>query len=866
MKAIFSFFILFFTLTQSFSQLIDDFSDQNINENPVWQGDTDKFTVNNGELQLFDQSPEANNVAFLAVPALTSTDAATTWEFLFRMEFNPSGSNWTRVYLSASESDLSGDLEGYYLQAGSGGSDDALELYRQDGNSSVLLSSGAPGAVSVAPATARVRVIRSMDGEWSVYADYSGGTDLELDGSATDNTYPMGNFFGFYCRYTSTRNEDFFFDDMLVDPLYEDQEAPVLMDASTEDANTLTLTFNENLDETSAETVTNYSINNGIGTPSSATLDAQNPSKVTLTTATPFINQSSYEITVTNIQDPAGNILAGQSLLFAFLDVQQPMVNEILITEIMADISPEPSGLPEAEYIEIFNHSEKVFQLGDLQLAFNGSEKDLPEYLLLPGQYVIICDDAFAPAFEPFGSTLFLGTFPQLTNGSGQLQIIDQNDVVIFEVNYTDTWYADEMKAAGGWSLEMINLESIYDCGGNWVAAEHPDGGTPGSENSVFGVPLETTGPLLRSAFPESSFEVLVTFDKAVDPATVSPETFTISEGITIFNATVQEPETNTVLVTLSVPLSTGIVYFLEAASAIADCLGNTLESSEVVYFGLPEAMAPGDIVINEILFNPETFGSDFLEVYNKSDKIFDLDDITLVNFLKEDTTFIRRHLLFPGEYAVITEVPQDIRDRYTVAFPDRIFYSDIPSFDDKAGNVTIKFNGITIDSFDYNEDMHFGLLSDINGISLERLSPDIPTQSFGNWHSAAAAVGYATPTYKNSQFSVPVEAGSSILSIANTTFSPDDDGYEDILLINYATDTPGFFINLYVYDALGRPVKQLATNELLASQGVFKWDGTNDEGQKARLGIYVIWAELFTTEGTVEQFKETCVLAGQLD
>ncbi len=866
MKAFFSFFILVFFLTQGFSQLMDDFSDQNITENPVWQGDIDKFTVNNGELQLFDQNPQANNVAFLAVPALTSMDEETTWEFFFRMEFNPSGTNYLRVYLSASESDFSADLEGYYIQAGSGGSDDALELYRQDGNSSELLVSGVTGAVSIAPAMARVRVIRSTEGQWSVYADYSGGADFQLDGSATDNTYPMGHFFGFYCQYTSTRNEDFFFDDVFVAPLYEDQEAPVLLEASTENANTLILVFNENLAPASAETTSNYTINNGIGNPVAASLDSQNPDRVILTTDAVFVNQNSYEITVENIQDVAGNPSPVQSLPFSFFDIQQPVVNDILITEIMADISPEPFGLPEAEYIEIFNHSEKVFQLSELTFAFNGSQKTLPEHLLLPGQYVILCDDSFAAAFEPFGTTLFIGSFPQLTNGSGQLQMLGADNEVLFEVNYSDTWYGDAEKANGGWSLEMIDFENIYDCGGNWSASDNPDGGTPGTENSVLGLPLETTGPILRSAYPESSFEVLVTFDKAVDPTTVSPGTFSISEGITIFNATVQDPETNTVLLTLSIPLSTGIVYSLGALSTVADCLGNTLESSDVVYFGLPEAMEPDDIVINEILFNPETFGTDFLEVYNKSAKIFDLDDITLINFLKEDTSFVRRHLLFPGEYAVITEVPQDIKDRYFVEFPDRIFYSDLPSFDDKAGNVTIKYNDITIDSFDYNEDMHFGLLSDKNGISLERLSPDIPTQSFGNWHSAAASAGYATPTYKNSQFSVPVEAGSSILSIANTTFSPDNDGYEDILLIDYVTDTPGFFINLYVYDALGRPVKQLAANELLASEGVFKWDGTNADGQKSRLGIYVIWAELFTTEGTVEQFKETCVLAGQLD
>ncbi|KAA3626784.1 MAG: hypothetical protein DWQ02_20225, partial [Bacteroidetes bacterium] len=538
MKAFFSFFLVFFTITQGFSQLIDDFSDQNFDQNPVWQGDTDKFTVNNGELQLFDQAPESSNEAFLSVPAPTSIDEETTWEFFFRMEFNPSGSNLTRVYLTASSGDLAGDLDGYYLQAGSGGNDDALELYRQDGSSSELLSSGAPGAVSMDPAMARIRVTRSDSGEWSVYADYSGGTDFQLEGSATDNTYSIGSFFGFYCKYTSTRNEDFYFDDVLIDPLYEDQEPPVLLSATAGNATTITLEFNENLNPASAENINNYIINNGIGVPSSATLDNQNPNRVTLETAIPFTNLTTYQVTVENIEDVSGNTLQGQSESFTFYNLQEPVVNEILITELMVDDAPKPLGLPEAEYVEIFNHSDKVFQLSGLKLVFNGSQKALPEHMLLPGQYAIICDDAFLSDFEPFGITLALASFPPLTNGSGQLQILDQNDMTIFEVNYSDTWYDDAEKGDGGWSLEMIDLDNVYDCGGNWRASDHPDGGTPGSENSVFGQPLETEGPVLRSAYPESGFEVLVTFNKAVDASTITSESFIFSEGISVFSAT----------------------------------------------------------------------------------------------------------------------------------------------------------------------------------------------------------------------------------------------------------------------------------------------------------------------------------------
>lgn len=867
MKPVFPLFLLIFLSIPAFSQLQDDFSDGNFSDNPAWQGDSGLFTVTDETLQLFNEFPESTNLSYLSLPALTSIEEETTWEFYFRMEFAPSTSNFARIYLMASNGDLTGEQNGYFIKAGGiSGSDDAIELYRQDGTSTNLLFSGTAGALGTAPAASRVRVIRSIDGQWSIYTDYSGGTDFQLEGTVSDDTYTMGNFFGFTCKYTSTRSEDFFFDDVFIDPIYEDTQAPQLVEANVVSATSLMLSFDENVDPATAENPGNYLIDNGIGNPLTATIDGQNPNMVLLETGVSFQNQVNYTITASNIEDVAGNIMTTASQEFTFFNIQPAEVNDVLITEIMADPFPKPEGLPEAEYLELYNNSEKVIQLSTLRLIVNSTVKELPEYLLLPGQYLIICDDEFLPEFSAFGEAVALGTLPALTNGLGRLWLANEDEDILFEVVYYDHWYRDSDKKSGGWSLEMIDLDNVYNCGGNWQASVDQNGGTPGQENSLLGTPLETEGPIMRSAYAESGFEVLITLNESVDEATISASSFSISDGVTIFGAFVQLPESNTVLLSLSTPLSNGIVYEVTASAEIADCLGNTLLEGNPVYFGVPETIEPNDIVVNEILFNPETYGTDFLEVYNRSNKIVDLDDLTLINFLKEDTAFLGRHLLFPGEYAVITEVASDIEERYFVEFPDNLVVNNLPGFDDKEGNITLKSGQVTIDSFDYNESMHFGLLSKKDGVSLERLSPETPTQSFGNWHSAASSAGYATPTYKNSQFTIPVEQGSSILSIPNTTFSPDNDGYEDILLINYETDQSGFFINLFIYDAMGRQITQLAANELLASQGVYKWDGTTEDGQKARVGIYVVWAELYNEDGQVEQFKETCVLAAQLD
>jgi hypothetical protein len=52
----------------------------------------------------------------------------------------------------------------------------------------------------------------------------------------------------------------------------------------------------------------------------------------------------------------------------------------------------------------------------------------------------------------------------------------------------------------------------------------------------------------------------------------------------------------------------------------------------------------------------------------------------------------------------------------------------------------------------------------------------------------------------------------------------------------------------------------------MLGTEGYFTWDGLNDANQKASIGIYVIFIEVFNLEGKTSHFKKTCVLASHLD
>jgi len=868
MKTILLFTVALLASLPAMGQLQDDFSDGDFTSMPEWLGQTEKFTVQNEILQLLDENPGSNNSAYLYTPALTSNNETTTWEFWVNLEFAPSSSNFARIYLNASSPNLDAELNGYFLQVGGiSGSDDALELHRQDGNSSTLLLSGTTGAVGSEPVLARVQITRTTGGEWALLADYAGGTDYQNEGVVTDDTYPMGGFFGFYCEYTSTRADAFFYDDVLVDPLFVDTEPPALASVQADNSTTVLVSFNEPVNIASAENTANYSINNGIGSPASATLSGSNPTQVELSLSSPLENAQMYTLTTNNIEDAEGNAAGEQSLEFTFFNIQPAAAQDVIISELMPDPNPQV-GLPEGEYIELYNRSDKVIELSSLFFSSGSTPVQLPDYLLLPDSYVAVVDADLLGEYSADDPIVGLNSFPALTNGGDDLTLTNESEELIFALSYSDSWYGNEERADGGYSLEVVQLDGPYGCAGNWAASQAAIGGTPGLANSWLGQSADEEAPFVMAAFAESEFEVFVQFSEQMDLASITnPGNYTISNGITVESANFQGNDQ--VLLSTSQMLETGIRYELTINTAVTDCIGNAI-SDETFPLGVTEPAEALDFVLNEVLFDPLPQSFDFIELYNRSDKAINLNGLTIVNAAKESGDTIgmveQDYILFPEAYVVITEEPSDILNQYMVQNPRAFIQGDLPTLDNDEGNVTLRLNEVTIDSFDYEDDYHYQLLDDEEGVSLERLSPESNTQDAGNWHSAAATVGFATPTYENSQFFPTTPVLDETISLPNNTFSPDGDGFEDVLLINYLTDGPGYTLNLRIFDSNGREVRQLLNNELLGSSGTFQWDGTTTEPSKARIGIYVLWFELFQPDGKVERGKKVCVLAGQLD
>ena len=222
---------------------------------------------------------------------------------------------------------------------------------------------------------------------------------------------------------------------------------------------------------------------------------------------------------------------------------------------------------------------------------------------------------------------------------------------------------------------------------------------------------------------------------------------------------------------------------------------------------------------------------------------------------------------IFPHTYLVVAEDANTLLKNYLVKNPNAVLIlSSLPSFPDDKGTVVItNFQGEVVDELNYEDDWHFDLITNSEGVSLERIDSEKPTQSADNWHSAASTVGYGTPTYKNSQFKQENNIDATI-EVSPKIFSPDNDGIDDVATIQYQLNETGYVANITIFDANGRLVRHFVKNATLGLKGKWNWDGLDEKGRKLLVGNYVIYIEFFNLQGKKKQFKNVVVLARRLN
>ena len=176
------------------AQVTENFNDGDFIANPAWTGDGTQFTINSGQLQLNSSGSDSSHL----VTNYNYLGGNYEWDFWQKQNFSPSSSNYGRIYLSSNQPDLESSLQGYFLQFGESGSNDAVELFRQDGFAISSVGRGINGQIANG-FTCSMKVIRDTLGRWIISSNYLGGTILMQEISGTDNNYLPGGWFGFRC-------------------------------------------------------------------------------------------------------------------------------------------------------------------------------------------------------------------------------------------------------------------------------------------------------------------------------------------------------------------------------------------------------------------------------------------------------------------------------------------------------------------------------------------------------------------------------------------------------------------------------------------------------------------------------------------
>ncbi|WP_455630101.1 lamin tail domain-containing protein, partial [Parabacteroides sp.] len=267
----------------------------------------------------------------------------------------------------------------------------------------------------------------------------------------------------------------------------------------------------------------------------------------------------------------------------------------------------------------------------------------------------------------------------------------------------------------------------------------------------------------------------------------------------------------------------------------------------------------PNEIVFNELLPNPYPEGSEYIELYNRSDRALPLAGLSIAT-RKSDGTLSTRYPLSsivspvePQDYALLTKSIEGVSDFYLISSPDALHELKLPVLANTSATLVLfrTEDEVMIDEIRYSSKWHAPSVKNEKGIALERINPDSDTQDEMNWTSASATAGYGTPGYRNSQYGKQDEG--EVTGIESPVYSEATKEYT----ISYHLDESGYTCRAWIFDISGRRISEVVNHDLLGIEGELTWNGLAANGSKVRTGVYIFYAELVHPQGQVKRYKE---------
>lgn len=655
-----------------------------------------------------------------------------------------------------------------------------------------------------------------------------------------------------------------------------DTEAPFITQGYTNGLKVLGIKYNERVSSDFATDPSNYTISPAIGI---SDIVQTKGHEISIVLSSAMTDGTVYTVTVQEQADIFGNLQTNSTVQIEYTEFTTALPGDVIINEILYRRSTGDSP----EFIELYNQSDQNFDLSNWTISDASNSATLPsETQLRSGEYLILTDtesftmNKIESAGIINGAFIYLPRFPSLNDKEDVVVIKSESGMVIDSLNYKNSWGGN----TPGISLERKDPLSASNDLNNWADNTTESGHTAGVENSIY---------------EPDQVPPQIVFAKTIGNDRLSLE---FSEFVVPFNATLTvngstlsiydyDPDNANKIIAGPATVNFGDAMVL-SVSDMEDFRGNI---SKELNIEVSQPLTPASVVINEIMFDPLADSEDnlpdqteYIELYNRSDYAISLEGIFLHDAPDEDNEIrpiepvTTSHKWIPSrEYFLIyaDDQAEDFNDSRLAEyfeisdssekFKIRVDRSSLSLGSTEDAIYLSDSTGTAIDSVFYSEDWHNPNLFDTDGIALERIDPNGPSNDDSNWSSTTRVNG-GSPAEQNSIFqlsgSAPEKTG---LSFSPNPFSPDNDGFEDNLFINYKLDESDYLLRVRIFDRYGRLVRYLANGTPAGYEGSLIWDGLTDDQKKNRVGIYIVLFEAFnSTNGRNKTFKETVVLARQ--
>jgi hypothetical protein len=707
--------------------------------------------------------------------------------------------------------------------------------------------------------TVMLKISHSPQGIWHFsYRDKSRSSWSAEYEEAEDTPSLIMQATGAYFRFTAAHSGQFWLDDIAID---FENTSPYVRSVTAVSPQEIKVQFSEKMmDE--ALSLQKYLLTTNHGTSlniSHVRSERFYPSSVFLEIEPP--TEWNLKLAVGSLSDAQGTLMNDTTISFQFALPAQ--LGDIVFTEVMADPSPS-QGLPESEFIELFNNSGFPATMEAWRLHIDDSEKGLPPIIMAPQGYLLLVGTGDSTLLSDYGTVYEIPGL-SLRNSEFGLSLVSEKGALMDSMYYDDAFF-DTEKQDGGWSLERIDPNRLCGPSGNWMVSGAIAGGTPGSVNPEQHANLDEVPPEVLGVQAESDRKLSIWFSESL---LALPDISFPGKDFHVDSTAVS----NHKHIKLFFPEGTfqeGASYALHL-SAFADECGNQTTGGD--YDFAYRFLQPGELKLSEVLFNPFPDGVDFVELFNPGPDVVDLGGLFIAT--RNDSLALKQvslisdvpRILDVGEYVALSVKNAAVKSHYFTECPECfVEMEEFPSLPDDAGRVVLLNRRMEVlEELSYSHTMHHPLIADESGVSLERKSFSTEVALQDNWHSAAASTGFATPGYANSSLTED-ERIAEWLQIESKIFSPNDDGYNDRLIIHLSPGEPGWTANIRIFDTAGREIRRLSNNELLASASKLVWDGRKENHQLAELGIYIIAIEAFNTSGQTKSFRETCVLTDRIE